>query len=425
MEKISVVIPALNEEKTIAKVINEFIKSKYVSEIIVVDNNSNDNTATISKENNAKVVFCKNIGFGYALKKGILQASNRLIFKIDADIRNPNVEWIENLYNNMVLEKSSLVKTYWDNEEDSMPVTNLVAKPLILYNYPELQDIKMPLSGVYLFDKSLLNIEYMQNTFALDLDILISVNKLGHKVSQVYLGSVYDTLKPISNYINMSYELISFVDYKKKFDKSIFLFLAHPDDAEIWCGGVISKYSLNNNRVIILIATSDEKRKQESLKIKKLFPNVELYFMENNELTNYYNKENIDFLYNLLMQVKANILITHHKDDIHIDHKICFDIVSSALLKMERSHLPDKLLMCNSYFQQNHNVFSPNIYIDITDFMDIKLKLIDNFESQDVEYWKNMVTKIDSLNGLKSSVNFAEAYEEYPFYTINRANIAL
>lgn len=425
MEKISIVIPALNEEKTIAKIINEFTKSKYVSEIIVVDNNSSDNTAKISKENNAKVVFCKDIGFGYALKKGILKASNRLIFKIDADIRNPNKEWVENLYNNMILEESSLVKTYWDNKEDSMPVTNLVAKPLIQYNYPELKYIKMPLSGIYLFDKSLLNIEHMQNTFALDLDILISIKRLGYKVSQVYLGTVYDTLKPVLNYINMSYELISFVDYKKKFDKSILLFLAHPDDAEIWCGGLISKYVLNNNRVNILIATSDKKRKHESLKTKKLFPNIELYFMDNNELTNFYNKENIDFLYNLIMKVQPNILITHHKDDMHIDHKICFDIVSSALLKMKRSHLPDKLLMSNSYFQQNHSVFNPNIYIDISDFMDMKLKLIENFESQDVEYWKNMVTKIDSLNGLKSSVKFAEAYEEYQFYTINRAKIAL
>ena len=52
IEKISVVIPTLNEEKTIAKVINELKKSKYISEIIVVDNNSKDNSAKISKENN-------------------------------------------------------------------------------------------------------------------------------------------------------------------------------------------------------------------------------------------------------------------------------------------------------------------------------------------------------------------------------------
>ena len=90
IEKISVVIPTLNEEKTIAKVINELQKSKYISEIIVIDNNSKDNSAKISKENNAKVVFCEEIGFGYALKKGIIQAENRLIFNLE-DLKNKNI----------------------------------------------------------------------------------------------------------------------------------------------------------------------------------------------------------------------------------------------------------------------------------------------------------------------------------------------
>lgn len=425
IEKISVVIPTLNEEKTIAKVINELQKSKYISEIIVIDNNSKDNSAKISKENNAKVVFCEEIGFGYALKKGIIQAKNRLIFKIDADIKNPNYKWIEILYKNMIEEQSSLVKTYWENEEDSMPVTNLVAKPLLKYNYPDLEYIKMPLSGIYLFDKSLLNLECMENNFALDLDILVSIKKLGYKISQVYLGKVYDNLKPIANYTNMAYELISFINEKKKFDNSILLFLAHPDDAEIWCGGLISKYSLNNNRINIVIATSNKERKKESLKIKNIFPNLEISFMNNHELTNFYNTKNIDFLYHIANELRPDIVITHHKDDIHNDHKNCFDILCSVLLKMERNNLPHKLLMCNSYFQQNHSVFNPNVYIDISEVIDIKLELIGNFKSQDIDYWQNMVKKIDSLNGLKSSTTYAEAYEEYQFYTINRARDTL
>lgn len=425
MEKISVVIPALNEEKTISKVINELKKSKYISEIIVVDNNSKDSTAKISKECGAKVVFCKEIGFGYALKKGILKAKNKLIFKIDADIKNPDYNWIETLYSNMKKESSSLVKTFWKNEKDSMPVTNLVAKPLLKHYYPNLEYIKMPLSGIYLFDKSLLMIEHMQNTFALDLDILISITNLGYKTSQVSLGKVYDNLKPVSNYTNMSYEIISFITEKKKYDKEVLLFLAHPDDAEIWCGGLISKYSLQHSKINIVIATSNKERKEESLKIKNLFPDIEINFMGNVELTNFYNKENIDFLYNIVNKIQPDILITHHKDDIHLDHKLCFDITNSVLLKMDREKLPKKFLMCNSYFQENHSIFNPNIYINISDVMDIKLKLIDNFKSQDIDYWKDMIKKIDSLNGLKSSVKYAEAYEEYQFYTINRARDTL
>ena len=50
MKKISVIIPALNEEKNIAKVISCVKKCNLIDEIIVVDNNSIDKTASIAKE---------------------------------------------------------------------------------------------------------------------------------------------------------------------------------------------------------------------------------------------------------------------------------------------------------------------------------------------------------------------------------------
>jgi len=421
MKNITIIIPAFNEEKTIGNIINEFNKSKNISEIIVVDNNSTDQTNKISKLNHAKVISCKEQGYGYAVKKGIQLSNNDLIFKIDADIKNPDYKWIDILLKNMIKENSMLVKGYWNNSEDSMPVTNLVAKPLIQNNYPDLKYIKMPLSGIYLFNKSILTIDYMQNNFAFDLDLMISIYNLQYKISQEFLGDVYDTLKPISNYSNMSHDLITFIENRKKYNKSILLFMAHPDDAEIWCGGLIAKYSLKYSNIHIVIATSDSIRKKESLKIKDTFPNINIEFMENEELTNFYNKQNINHLYNLIEAIKPDIFITHHKDDIHVDHKQCFDIATSAFLKMPRKALPEKLLMCNSYFQENHNTFSPSVYIDTTETMDIKLKLIENFKSQEVTFWKEMAKKIDSLNGLKSSVEFAEAYEEYTFYTINRA----
>ncbi|MGC8776268.1 MAG: glycosyltransferase, partial [Minisyncoccia bacterium] len=68
MNKISVVIPCYNEEKTISKVINSIPKE--VFEIIVVDNNSNDKTSEIAKKLGAKVVKENKQGYGYTLLKG-------------------------------------------------------------------------------------------------------------------------------------------------------------------------------------------------------------------------------------------------------------------------------------------------------------------------------------------------------------------
>jgi glycosyltransferase involved in cell wall biosynthesis len=65
-----VIIPAYNEEKSIAKVIGD-IPTDTVSEVIVVNNNSSDNTETTALNAGAKVLFEKQKGYGAACLKGI------------------------------------------------------------------------------------------------------------------------------------------------------------------------------------------------------------------------------------------------------------------------------------------------------------------------------------------------------------------
>ena len=67
---IKLVIPAFNEEYSIGLVL-QAIPEGVCTEIIVVDNNSNDNTAAIAKENGATVLFQKLPGYGNACLKGL------------------------------------------------------------------------------------------------------------------------------------------------------------------------------------------------------------------------------------------------------------------------------------------------------------------------------------------------------------------
>ncbi len=67
---INIIIPALNEEAAIGKVIAD-IPPKWVQEIIVIDNNSTDNTAAVAKTAGATVLLEKQQGYGKACLKGI------------------------------------------------------------------------------------------------------------------------------------------------------------------------------------------------------------------------------------------------------------------------------------------------------------------------------------------------------------------
>jgi glycosyltransferase involved in cell wall biosynthesis len=86
-EKITVVIPALNEEKTISGVINGV--KKYVDEVILVDDASTDETANIARRDGAIVVtHSQNQGYDRSINDGFALAAKRggvIILTFDAD----------------------------------------------------------------------------------------------------------------------------------------------------------------------------------------------------------------------------------------------------------------------------------------------------------------------------------------------------
>ena len=69
MTQIKVIIPAYNEQDSIGFVVRGI--PKIVDEIIVINNNSTDNTAQVAEDSGAKVLFEKRVGYGYACLKGI------------------------------------------------------------------------------------------------------------------------------------------------------------------------------------------------------------------------------------------------------------------------------------------------------------------------------------------------------------------
>ena len=88
---VSVIIPAYNEEKTIAKTIKSVSESNYPKfEIIIIDDGSKDNTLKIAKKfegKNIAVFHKENGGKGTALNFGIKKAKGEIIFTMDADTR--------------------------------------------------------------------------------------------------------------------------------------------------------------------------------------------------------------------------------------------------------------------------------------------------------------------------------------------------
>jgi len=83
---ITVIIPALNEESHIASVVNFAKEQQNVSEVIVVDDKSTDQTVPIALQCGAKVITSTKLGKGTSMKEGILYSTNEIIVFLDGDI---------------------------------------------------------------------------------------------------------------------------------------------------------------------------------------------------------------------------------------------------------------------------------------------------------------------------------------------------
>ncbi len=86
-EKVAAIIPALNEEANIGNVLKVLLSSKYLDEIILVDDGSQDKTAEIGRKLKVKVVkLSENGGKGNAMKQGVKSTDAKIIVFFDADL---------------------------------------------------------------------------------------------------------------------------------------------------------------------------------------------------------------------------------------------------------------------------------------------------------------------------------------------------
>lgn len=122
---ISVIVPAYNEEKNIKACITGLQTQTYTGdyEIIVVDNGSTDQTASIARRSGANVLSEKRKGQVFALIRGIKQSRSEIIALTDADTLVP-ADWLDRF-----------VEVFQNN-----PEAVCVGGPVVYYDHAKLPD---------------------------------------------------------------------------------------------------------------------------------------------------------------------------------------------------------------------------------------------------------------------------------------------
>lgn len=202
---VTVIIPALNEEKTIPEVIRLVKKSPLVNEILVIDDKSLDNTIELARDNKVKIYTSTKLGKGTSMREGVLLALNEVIVFLDADILTYPENIIELLAGPILNDEADFVKSSFDRQAGR--VTELVAKPLISILFPDLLKFSQPLSGMIAGKKSFLKTIEFENDYGVDIGILLDMHSRGARLTEVNIGYIENRMQTWEQLSKMSREV--------------------------------------------------------------------------------------------------------------------------------------------------------------------------------------------------------------------------
>jgi glucosyl-3-phosphoglycerate synthase len=211
---VTVIIPALNEEKTIRQVVHLANNSANVSEVIVVDDKSMDNTVSEARKEGAIVITSTKLGKGTSMKDGILVAKNEIVAFLDADIITYPKNVVELLTMPIVTGEADFVKSYFTRQAGR--VTELVAKPLLSILYPSFPNFKQPLSGMIAGKKNVFAKIEFEEGYGVDIGILIDMHNLGAKIAEVSIGNIENRMQSLEQLGRMSREVARVIMKKSR-----------------------------------------------------------------------------------------------------------------------------------------------------------------------------------------------------------------
>ena len=218
--------------------------------------------------------------------------------------------------------------------------------------------------------------------------------------------------------------------------KNILIIAAHPDDEMLGCGGTIVKKIKEGFTAYSLILGEgitgrDNKReperrkselrnlKDQSLKANKALGIHSVQFMDlpDNRFDSIPLLDIVKSIEKSIRRIKPEIIYTHFRNDLNIDHQIAYKCVITATRPSITNYIKEIYSFEISSSTENNFPlsFSPNTFSDISKYLPKKIKALSYYKNEMKPYPHPRSLKSVTLTakgwGIKYGLNYAEAFE--------------
>ena len=205
----------------------------------------------------------------------------------------------------------------------------------------------------------------------------------------------------------------------------------HPDDEVLGCGGTMAKHASGGDEVYLCIVTKayppewpeDElkERREEVLKVNEILGIKKTHFLDlpTVRLDTMAQKELNDVITQVVSEVQPEVVYIPHKGDVNRDHQLVFDAAMVAVRPKPGSVV--KKALCYEILSETEwaapfpeNAFIPNVYVDISETLEIKLKAMSEYRSELKEFPHprslEAISALAKMTGAAVGVEAAEAF---------------
>ena len=201
-------------------------------------------------------------------------------------------------------------------------------------------------------------------------------------------------------------------------NKTILVIAAHSDDEALGCSGVIARHVAEGDKVHLLFMTDGVASRSGSgdgdnrltsahgaSKILRVTSFTNLNFPDN-QMDSIPLLDIVKEIENTIVQTQPEVIYTHHIGDLNIDHQITHKAVVTACRPQPGFCVEEvyafEVLSSTEWNTPGVQAFSPNVFIDITDYIDIKKQVLEIY-SEEMRQPPHS-RSIDNALRLKSSI---------------------